>query len=214
MEEKDDMQKTITFIIIIALLTAIIVIWWPNDYTDNATNEILNETKQVKEGITDDDKKRYIEQLVSDSIEYERYTNEYFMNFAYANDNTKITDAISKLDYSARCPYAFVRESPRAQAIETHIQKKCEIIRNYVMPAYRKRYAKNLDTAMWEYNMDVYASSTRYKWLNLTGYMFADNGTIKEYYELMKYKAKSLGYTRICFRWYEGQDEYQYFTID
>lgn len=224
-QEKSKMDHGNGAPMVIAVCTLFIVILVAIANSDNTTNKTVdnigntaNETliapEQTETGISEADKKRYMEWCVNDSIEYARYSKEYFMSFAYANDNTKITEALSKLDYSARCPSAFVQESPRAQAIEKHIQKKCEMILNHVMPSYRKRYAENLDAVMWEYNMDVYASSSRYEWLNLTGYMFADNGTIKQYYELMKYKAKSLGFTRICFRWYEGQDEYQYFTIE
>lgn len=159
-------------------------------------------------------RRNYIEELVNDSLEYSKYTAQLFINRVSNRDNTEILRAISDLEYYTNVPGEFVEKSLRAKKIIQHIKNKCNTIKNAVMPTFRKRFAENLDRAMWEYNMDVSASSSRFKWLNLTGYMFADNAAKKQYYELLKYQAKDLGFTRICFRWYDGQDDYTYFNLD
>lgn len=81
-------------------------------------------------------------------------------------------------------------------------------------PLFRKTYSEQLDQKLWENNIDCFTSHSKNKVLNLTGAAFANNKNIKEAQEMINENVVQLRFSQIRYKWYDGDDEYQYFKLE
>lgn len=80
-------------------------------------------------------------------------------------------------------------------------------------PLYRKEYAEQIDSTMWQHNVDARATGTANSTIILTGYMFADNGSVGEAHQLIKSTLEELRFSQARYEWYQGSD-YKYYDLD
>ncbi len=81
-------------------------------------------------------------------------------------------------------------------------------------PKGRLGYFKALKDKLWEHDIDVSIGGQGNTVLNFTGGNYASNANIKETQETLGEMLRLLRFKQTSFRWYKGQDDYQYYTID
>lgn len=81
------------------------------------------------------------------------------------------------------------------------------------MPSYRKSFAKNLATSLWEQDIYVTASGNQNTILNITGGIFAANQNIADMQTMVQSDATNFGFKQVRYRWYKGADEYTSYTL-
>lgn len=178
----------------------------PEDYTTHTETPAIGSVEWQNEALT---------KLIQDSTEV-AIGGGYFTNIAKST-NGSISDAIDKLNSTCTdyvSAQSFYTTNARAKSILSFLQKRKTAIKKQIMPTYRKAFAKNLATAMWEHDIYVTASGTGNTILNVTGGTFASNSNIKTYYEILNMDAKHFEFKQIRFRWYEGATDYTYYSLE
>lgn len=82
------------------------------------------------------------------------------------------------------------------------------------LPILRKEYGKLLDKKLWENNIDVYTSGSKFRILNITGAAFANNKNIKDMQTALHDAVVKLRFEQVRYKWYEQDDEFQYYNIE
>lgn len=81
-------------------------------------------------------------------------------------------------------------------------------------PLLRKRYSEIIAGKLWEHDVEVDVSGKRYKCISFTAGVFVSNKNIKEFQDQLSSVLRQFRFTEVRYRWYKGQDEYQYFNLD
>lgn len=97
-----------------------------------------------------------------------------------------------------------------AKALESTL-KSTQIKR---LPILRKEYGKLMNEKLWENNIDVSTSHSKYKTLNLTGGAFASNKNIKDMQTAIFDAVVKLRFKQVRYKWYKEDNEFQYYTIE
>jgi hypothetical protein len=87
---------------------------------------------------------------------------------------------------------------------------KANTVLEKILPSYRKIFSTNLHNTLW--SQDIYVTSSN-KTLSLTGAFFAKNANIEMVYNMIVEDASHFGFKKIIFRWYKGQEDYQFYKI-
>jgi hypothetical protein len=105
-------------------------------------------------------------------------------------------------------------DSVECKQLYNNLNREFEKLLNKEYPKLRASYAKILDQKLCEDNIDVTIQGNRNTTILFVGGIFTSNKSIKEFkvslngdFELFKFKS-------IRFKWYEGADEYTYFTFE
>jgi hypothetical protein len=80
-------------------------------------------------------------------------------------------------------------------------------------PRLRKEYADVVAKKLWESDIEVYANGTGKEYINFTGGLFAANKNKKDFQEQLHEILTIFRFNQSRYRWYDGQDEYTYWTI-
>ena len=81
-------------------------------------------------------------------------------------------------------------------------------------PKLRLSYYKILKDKLWEHDVTVSIGGQKNTILNLTAGYFAANKNIKDTQETLDEMLISLRFKQSNYRWYKGEDEYTYYTIE
>lgn len=198
--------------------TLLIIVLFATSCIDTSTNReyALSENKPAQTILTKEQQEELlvnnkIKELVSDSL--------CFAEVKYFEDKTQygnrsMSDALDLLLRDYELNDSVFINNRRIQNLVKFIKTKQRTKRATILPLYRKTFANNLRTSMWEHNVEIYTSGKSYTILNATSYIFADNANIKLYHEILYRDAAHFGFSQIRYRWYKGQDEYQYFKLN
>lgn len=185
---------------------------------DTSTNReyALSENKPAQTILTKEQQQELlvnnkIKELVSDSLCFAEV--KYFEDKTQYG-NSSMSDALDLLLRDYELNDSVFIHNRRIQNLVKFIKTKQRTKRVTILPLYRKIFANNLKTSMWEHNVEIYTSGKSYTILNATSYIFADNANIKLYHEILYRDAAHFGFSQIRYRWYKGQDEYQYFKLN
>ena len=85
-------------------------------------------------------------------------------------------------------------------------------IKNF--PRIRNAYYKIAKNQLWEHDIDVTIGGANNTTLKLTGGYFTANANKKETQASLHEILTSLRFKQTQYRWYKGQDEYTYYTIE
>lgn len=80
-------------------------------------------------------------------------------------------------------------------------------------PLLRAKYAKVVGKKLWENDIEVFANGRGRRYINFTGGIFAANKNKKDFQEQIHEVLKMFRFKQSRYRWYEGEDEYTYYTI-
>lgn len=103
---------------------------------------------------------------------------------------------------------AQVRQDAKKWAAELK-RKKVE-----ALPALRRAWAKNAGSALWESDIDVAISGANSTILTLTGGAFAANKNKADAQNAINEALHALRFKQARYKWYSGDDEYTYYTIE
>ncbi|MBB6271207.1 hypothetical protein HDF26_001634 [Pedobacter cryoconitis] len=81
-------------------------------------------------------------------------------------------------------------------------------------PKLRKAYYQVVKNRLWEEDILVNVDGSRFTVLKFTGGYFAANKNIKETEQTLDKILTNLRFKQTQYRWYKGQDEYTFYTID
>lgn len=101
-------------------------------------------------------------------------------------------------------------ESPIVRKQAATARKKLVGIQVKSFPILRRAWVKHADNTMWESDIDVVGSGTT---VTFIGGVFAANKNVAEFYGTVSGALERLRFKRANFKWYSGDDEYQYYTI-
>lgn len=102
----------------------------------------------------------------------------------------------------------FYETDKRANIPLKFIQNKAVKILKQVMPSYRKSFAKNLGSILWENDIYISVSGSNNTILNITGAVFAANKNIAEFQNTINRDVQHFGFKEIRYRWYKNAEEY------
>lgn len=198
--------------------TLLIIVLFATSCIDTSTNReyALSENKPAQTILTKEQQQELlvnnkIKELVSDSLCFAEV--KYFEDKTQYG-NSSMSDALDLLLRDYELNDSVFIHNRRIQNLVKFIKTKQRTKRVTILPLYRKIFANNLKTSMWEHNVEIYTSGKSYTILNATSYIFADNANIKLYHEILYRDAAHFGFSQIRYRWYKGQDEYQYFKLN
>jgi hypothetical protein len=78
------------------------------------------------------------------------------------------------------------------------------------LPQMRKAYVKKFANTLWEHNIEVIYSK---KEITFVGGRYANNGNIKNDYEVIAKMLQDLRFSKANYKWYKYDDEYTYYDI-
>lgn len=81
-------------------------------------------------------------------------------------------------------------------------------------PQLRKRYVELVAAKLWENDIDVTVSGKRNEYINFTAGMFAANKNKQEVQQTLSSVLSQFRFKQTRYRWYKGQDEYTYYTLE
>jgi len=82
------------------------------------------------------------------------------------------------------------------------------------LPLLRKECGNEMDNKLWEEDVRVAVSGKGNKTITFTGYHFASNKGIKETQESLYSTLVKFRFNLIIYKWYKGQEDYQYFKLN
>lgn len=104
-------------------------------------------------------------------------------------------------------------DDPEIQKLAKQLKPKVVNLQVREFPRLRKEYADVVAKKMWENDIEVYANGTGNRYINFTGGLFAANKNKKDFQEQLHEILTMFRFNQSRYRWYEGQDEYTYWTI-
>ena len=125
-----------------------------------------------------------------------------------------LTAALKLNEFSALAEMMAESEVASIKKAASQLSKQVISGRQKNFPALRKKWAKFADEKMWESNIDVKTLGGRSTTLELVGGTFASNANIGEAQRSISDAVTLLRFKRVNYRWYDGADEYQYYTIE
>ncbi|MGX1025280.1 hypothetical protein [Psychroflexus sp. MBR-150] len=93
------------------------------------------------------------------------------------------------------------------------LKSKVEQVQIKYFPILRGKYAKLIDDKLWENDIDAYANGSGKRYINFTGGIFAANKNKKDFQQQVHEVLKMFRFKQSRYRWYDGEDEYTYYTI-
>ncbi|SDI36015.1 hypothetical protein SAMN05421846_106256 [Chryseobacterium taeanense] len=105
-------------------------------------------------------------------------------------------------------------QNPEEQKLAKQLEQKVSNSQIKNFPKLRAKYAKLIGDKLWENDVDVSVGGVRNINLNLTAHYFASNKNIKESQEALHEMLINLRFKQTNYRWYKGEDEYTYYTIE
>jgi hypothetical protein len=102
--------------------------------------------------------------------------------------------------------------SKPVRALALELKKKVSAIQKQEFPKLREAVGTFLAAKLWENNVTCSVTGGKYKTLDLTAGMFANNANIKKFGESAESVVSLYRFKQVNYRWYKDQDDYQYFT--
>lgn len=116
-------------------------------------------------------------------------------------------------NWEAIADKAIRSSSKEIKAKGNELKKLVEREKGKHFPAIRKFYAKRADKIFWESDIDVFSSGSRHQYITFVGGLFAANRNIKDFHERMNEVLNDFRFKQARYKWYDGADEYTYYTI-
>lgn len=82
------------------------------------------------------------------------------------------------------------------------------------LPKMRDKYGIAVRKLVWEHDVSVKTFGTGFRTIEYVSSMFAANRNIKTFFENAQETLHIYRFKRVQFKWYDGDDEYQYFILD
>lgn len=98
--------------------------------------------------------------------------------------------------------------------LTNQLKSKCIASQMRYFPKIRKAYYQLTKERLWEHDIDVTIAGKNNTILKLTGGYFSANANKKETQETLHEMLSNLRFKQTQYRWYKGQDEYTYYTIE
>jgi len=99
------------------------------------------------------------------------------------------------------------------KTLAAKLKKKVKQIQIAEFPQLRKEYGKVVGKKMWENDITVTTNGTGARYVNFTGGLFAANKNKKDFQTQLHEVLTMFRFKQSRYRWYEGEDEYTYYTI-
>ncbi len=154
-----------------------------------------------------------LSKLEEEVSEVEAFVSSFDMNNHKEKDGSHYIVLCTEINGYALLAQRLAEDSTTAIRGKT-LLKKLKSLSIANMPAIRKQWATSVDRAMWENNIDVKCFGAGNRTLEFVGGTFASNANIKDFQTTLSDGLHTLRFKRVNYRWYDGADEYQYYTIE
>lgn len=81
-------------------------------------------------------------------------------------------------------------------------------------PQLRKAWGKQLGKKLWREDIEVKVFGKGNSTIQFTGGLFAANRNIEDFQKELSAALRDMRFKRIQYKWYEGDDEYTYYTME
>lgn len=105
-------------------------------------------------------------------------------------------------------------ENPEANQLAKTLRQKVSQTQIAQFPKLRKAYGAIVKQQVWEHNVEVDVFGNANGTIQFTSYIFADNGNKKMIQEIAGDMLRLLRFDQSRYKWYKGDDEYTYFTLN
>lgn len=103
---------------------------------------------------------------------------------------------------------------PGVKAMAQELERKVSALQVKEFPLMRKAYGDVVAQGVWESNIDVNVLGPANKTMELTASIFANNKNVKDAHAALGDAFTLYRFTRVNYKWYKYDDEYNYYTID
>lgn len=100
------------------------------------------------------------------------------------------------------------------KAMAQELERKVSALQVKEFPLMRKAYGDVVAQGVWESNIDVSVFGPSNKTMELTAGIFANNKNVKDAHAALGDAFTLYRFTRVNYKWYKYDDEYNYYTID
>ena len=104
-------------------------------------------------------------------------------------------------------------EDKEINRLANKLEAKVKLVQAREFPKLRKKYGKFSDDKLWEHDIDFQVYGSGYKYINITGGLFAANKNIKDMQESLSKVLHRFRFRQINYRWYDNADEYTYYKL-
>lgn len=103
---------------------------------------------------------------------------------------------------------------PGVKAMAQELERKVSSLQVKEFPLMRKAYGDIVANGVWESNIDVSVFGPANKTMELTAGIFANNKNVKDAHAALGDAFTLYRFTRVNYKWYKYDSEYNYYTID
>lgn len=104
-------------------------------------------------------------------------------------------------------------EEKELKTLAAKLKKKVKPIQIAEFPKLRREYGKVVGKKMWENDITVTTNGAGSRYVNFTGGLFAANKNKKDFQTQLHEVLTMFRFKQSRYRWYDGEDEYSYYTI-
>lgn len=134
---------------------------------------------------------------------------------AYYKKTTGAASALSMFSEKAKMiKEAQSHGDPEVVAMGLSLKKEMIRQQKIGFPALRKEFGKQSNSNLWESDISVSVGGKNNATITYTGAIFTTNRNIKDFHETILLLLTRFRYKRVIYRWYEGQEDYTYWSIN
>jgi uncharacterized FlaG/YvyC family protein len=165
----------------------------------------------------DEEKKKAEEEVVNTKEQLKREINSIdkgvnFSNYRGTVESLQIEIALFAT-WAKIINEAEATNDPEILSLAKQLKSKVSAVQVKEYPILRKEYTKIVASKMWENNIEVSSDGAGNKNLNFIGGIFANNKNKKDFQTQLHEVLTMFRFNQSRYRWYEGEDEYTYYTI-
>lgn len=180
---------------------------------------------------SDDDKNEAMEDKVTDQLSTDKAVSKIPLKTRLENaikgleTDTDLTKSVQSVDgivivlaiykaYAITIKEGKESTNPDEKELAKKLEAKVSNSQLKSFPKLRMVYYNIMQEKLWEHDVDIKIGGKRNTVLNLTAGYFAANNNIKSTQEALHEMLVNLRFKQINYRWYKGDDEYTYYTVE
>ncbi|PIF30805.1 hypothetical protein CLU81_1255 [Flavobacterium sp. 9] len=162
---------------------------------DNKENDIPNQIAQLEREITS----------IDEGINFSNYRNTI---------EAVQMELVLFSAWSHTINDALISDNSEVRSLGKKLEQKVKKIQINEFPILRKAYRDAIYQKLWKENIETEVIGKKSKTIQFTGGIFANNANKQQTQETLHDVLKMFRFTKVNYKWYEGDDEFTYYEID
>ena len=174
-------------------------------------NTTSNESTLTSQSVHEELKSEPLDKQLTQQIE----TISKFNGNEYRGSVEKINNELLLITFWSNLTNEAKRsEDANVQKLGKTLETKLIQLQIKEFPLMRADYGKLAGSTLWEHDVNVSVFGTGDSTIEFSGAVFAANKNIKDAQQVIRDMLKNLRFDRANYKWFDGADEYSYYTIE